>query len=318
MAEAALPCLLTMARLHGDPSPRALAAITAIRDQLLQVELPLAALPSLEPGAMAAAIKACNPDPQWRERVLRGMTLVAMFDGELSPEALKLLERTAEAFQVPATPVHSFRQVMQGHQQMVRFDLLRRSFVRQAMKATLRDEGFAAVMATLKVLSGHEDRAMLERFEGLRGYPPGSFGRAYASFIERNGFSFPGAPGGPPPPVFRHDCCHVLGGYGTTAAEEGAVVGFQAGFEQLDPFDVLMFVMAQFELGIGSSPFLPGEWHQLDPQRVFAGLAHGSQVNTDLISAIDPWDHFSDPLEEVRQRFSIPPRGREPEYPDGC
>ena len=80
----------------------------------------------------------------------------------------------------------------------------------------------------------------------------------------------PGALGGPPPPVFRHDCCHVLGGYGTTAAEEGGVIGFQAGF--------------QF----------------LDPDRVFAGLEHGS----------------SDPLEVVRDRFASPARGRSAEYPE--
>lgn len=35
-------------------------------------------------------------------------------------------------------------------------------------------------------------------------------------------------------------------------------MGFQAGFEHLDPFDVVMFAMAEFELGIGASPFIPG------------------------------------------------------------
>ena len=94
------------------------------------------------------------------------------------------------------------------------------------LEATIKAGGFSALTATLKVLSGHEDRAMRERFEGLKSYPTGSFGKAYADFIEINQFDFPGTPGGPPPPVFRHDCCHVLGGYGTTAAEEGAVLGF--------------------------------------------------------------------------------------------
>ena len=28
-----------------------------------------------------------------------------------------------------------------------------------------------------------------------------------------------------------------------------------------------------------------------------------------------PWDHFADPLELVRQRFNVLPRGREPEWP---
>lgn len=57
------------------------------------------------------------------------------------------------------------------------------------------------------------------------------------------------------------------------------------------------------------------ERRQLDPDRVFAGFEHGCHVNTDLIRNIDPWDHFSDPLEVVRDRFAIPARGRKAEYP---
>ena len=315
LAESGLSCLMTVARLGGEPSERAIAGICAIRDHLLQVDCDLQQRPSLTPAAMAQAVSACDPDPEWKERILRGMTLVAMFDGNPDPQTLSLLDAAAEAFGIDARPVNSYRNVMLDRQSIVRFDIARRGFLRQAIEATVRDGGLPAFVSTLKVLSGHEDRAMVERFQSLRDYPPGSFGKAYADFIERNDFAFPGALGGPPPPVFRHDCCHVLGGYGTTAAEEGGVVGFQAGFERLDPFDVIMFVMAEFELGIGVSPFIPGEWKQLDPDRVFAGLEHGSHVNTDLIRDIDPWDHFSDPLEVVRDRFAIPARGRSAEYP---
>lgn len=194
----------------------------------------MSALPSLEPEAMAA-----------------------MFDGEPSREALELLERTAKAFRVDAAPVISYRHVMHDRQALVRLDLVRRSFVRDAARATLRDGGLPMLAATLKVLSGHRDDSTLKRFQSLNDYPSGSFGKAYADFIRINQFSFPGDVGGPPVPVFRHDCCHVQGGY-------------------------------------------------------------GSHVNTDLIRDIDPWDHFADPLEMVRERFAIPARGRDPEYPQTC
>jgi hypothetical protein len=116
----------------------------------------------------------------------------------------------------------------------------------------------------------------------------------------------------------RHDCCHVLGGYGTTPSEECAVVAFQAGFEKADPFFILLFALVQFELGIGSSPFLPGMKHQADPDSVFAGLEHGSHVQVDLIGdpAWNPWDHFHAPIDDVRRMLAIPPRGREPIYPE--
>ena len=81
----------------------ALAGIRGIRDHLLKVDVDLNALPSLQPDAIAAAVMRCDPDPEWRERILRGMTLVAMFDGSPSP-ALALLEQTATDFQV--VPLH--------------------------------------------------------------------------------------------------------------------------------------------------------------------------------------------------------------------
>jgi hypothetical protein len=48
---------------------------------------------------------------------------------------------------------------------------------------------------------------------------------------------------------------------------------------------------------------------------MFAGIEHGSLVNTDLIKDIDPWDYFAEQLTAVRIKFNIQPRGQEPEYP---
>ena len=80
----------------------------------------------------------------------------------------------------------------------------------------------------------------------------------------------------------------------------------------------MLFGIAQFEIGIGASPFLPGMKGRADPERMFAALEHGAHVDVDLIGdpAFDPWQEFDRPLAEVRAKFEIPPRGREPEYPD--
>lgn len=314
---AGLAALMAVARCGGDPSPKALTAIRAVRDHLLQIELDLASLPSIGLAELASQLQAVDPDPQWRERILRGMTLVALLDGAPTPARQQLLADAAAAFAVDAAPVRSFAQVMDGKLNLLRLDIGRRGFVKAAMGATLQQEGLRGALGVARVVLGQEDRAMAARYQALRDYPQDSFGRAYAAFIDRNGFGFPGELGGPPPPVMHHDCCHVLGGYGTTPAEEGAVVGFQAGFERADPFYVLMFALAEFELGFGVSPFIAGQRGGLDPERIFAGMAHGAQVNTDLLAAVDPWDHFAEPLAAVRQRFNVVPRGREPEWPEG-
>ncbi|MCP9792227.1 TerB family tellurite resistance protein [Vulcanococcus limneticus Candia 3B3] len=316
LGEAGLAALMAVAHCaDAGPSPKALAAIRGVRDHLLRIELDLETLPSLDPIRVAERVRDVNPDPQWRERILRGMTLVALLDGEPNQAQLALLEASARAFGVDAAPVRTFRQLMAHQLALVRLDIGRRGFVAPALGATLRDEGLAGALGVARVLLGQGDPALAARYRALLDYPAGSFGQAYASFITHNGFSFPGEVGGPPPPVMHHDCCHVLGGYGTTAAEEGAVLGFQAGFERADPFYVLMFALAEFELGLGVSPFIPGQRDQLDVDRIFAGIEHGAQVNVDLLAGIDPWEHFVEPLALVRERFNVLPRGREPEYP---
>ncbi|WP_017299536.1 hypothetical protein [Nodosilinea nodulosa] len=308
--------LKAMASLHGTPSAKTMAAMTGVRDHLLHIDLDLESLEPLPPQELARRLIAIDSDPQWRERILRGMTLIAMFDGDPSADHLRLLSDTARAFGVDDAPVATYRRTMGKRLMLLRLDIARRSFLGAAVKTTLRQEGLPGALAIAKVLLGQEDKAMASRYRALAEYPEGSFGRAYADFILRNGFNFPGEVGGPPPPAMLHDCCHVLGGYGTTAKEEGGVVGFQAGFEKLDPFDVLMFVMAEFELGIGTSPYIPGEKNLLDPEYIFAGIEHGTHVNTDLLTDMNPWDYFADPLVDVRQRFNVLPRGREPEFAD--
>lgn len=314
LGQVALSGLMTVARLKGNPSSKTMAAIMAVRDHRIRVNIDLESLPSLQPQEVAQQLTAINNDPQWRERLLRGMTLVAMFDGDPSTEHLQLLQDMADAFGVDNAPVETYRRTMSERLLMLRLDIARRSFIKELFTVSFRQEGFRGAWASLKTILGKEDKETSSRYRKLIDYPEGSFGRAYADFILQNHFNFPGEVGGPPPPVMRHDCCHVLGGYGTTSGEEGGVIGFQAGFENLDPFNVLMFAMAEFELGIGVSPNIPGVRNQLDPERLFAGMEHGSHVNTNLLADVDPWDYFADPLEEVRQRFNVLPRGREAEY----
>jgi hypothetical protein len=296
------------------PHPKTMAVLRGVRDHLLGIDVDLETLDPLAPEEAGRQLDALGADPELRRRILRGMTLTALFEGEPSHDQLTLLERAAAAFGVDDLPVTTYRQVLEQRLLPLRLDIARRGFLRDAFQTTLRQQGPRGALAIVRVLLQQGDEAMAERHRALRRYPEGSFGRAYAAFIDRNGFSFPGEVGGPPPPVLLHDCCHVLGGYGTTAEEEGAVLGFQGGFERQDPFMVLMLVMAEYELGIGLSPFLSAETGQLDPERILAGMAHGRQVNADLITDLDPWLWFDRPLEAVRQHFHILPRGRDPVY----
>lgn len=304
IGRAGLGSLLAIASLEGPPSPIALRTITAIRDHLIHLPIPLENLAPLTQEQLATAV----PETEWRERILRGMTVVALLEQEPSAAQLQRLQSTAEALGIDGAPVQAFRHVLDHQLNLVRLDIARRSFQRGAALSYLRDEGIGGALQIARSLLQQEDPELAGRYRALAQFPAGSLGRAYLAFIDANGFSVPGELGGPPPPVVRHDCCHVLGGYGTSPVEECGVLGFQAGFGRNDPFFTILFALAQFQLGIGSSPVTAAETGQADPEAIFAGIEQGSSVTLDLIDDWDPWDDFDKPLETVRSLYGIPPR----------
>lgn len=304
IGRAGLGSLLAIAAEGGPPSPIALRTITAIRDHLIHLPIPLDSVERLDPAQLAAAV----PETEWRQRILRGMTVLALLEDSPGEARLAYLAATARALQIDDAPVQAFRHVLDHQFNLVRLDIARRGFQKGAAAAYLREEGPAGALQIARSLLKRQDPGLASRYRGLAELPEGSLGRAYLAFIDANGFSVPGEVGGPPPPVVRHDCCHVLGGYGTSASEECGVLGFQAGFGRNDPFFTILFALAQFQLGIGATPVTAAETGQADPELIFRGLEHGSSVNRDLISDWDPWDDFPQPLEEVRRRYGIRPR----------
>jgi hypothetical protein len=314
IARAGLGSLLSVANAGGPASDRALSVIRGVRDHILHAELDLDSLAPVNPTELAAAV----PELEWRERILRGMTVIALLDGEPTPARLEILTAAASELGVDAAPVEIFRNLLEEKFFHIRLDVARRSFIREAVKGYVGSEGIGGVTELAMSLLGIQNKELAGRYHALDDYPEGTFGRALATFVARNRFSYPGEIGGPPAPLMRHDCCHVLGGYGTTAAEECAVLSFQAGFEKADPFFVILFGLAQFEIGVRVSPFIPETANQADPTSMLAALEHGAQVNRDLIGdpTWDPWDHFTQPIEELRKQLNILPRGCEPKYPE--
>ena len=312
IARAGLGSLLTIAKTGGPASDRSLAVIRGVRDHILHVELDLNSLTAISPAHLAAAV----PEPEWRERILTGMTILALMDGKPTPERLEVLATTASVLGLATSPENTYRQLLEEKFLRIRLDVARRSFIPEAIKGYVGSQGLSGATELVETLLGIEDKALAARYHTLDDYPEGTFGRALADFVVRNRFAYPGEVGGPPAPLMRHDCCHVLGGYGTTAAGECAVLSFQAGFEKADPFFVILFGLAQFELGVRVSPFVPATSNQADPISMLAALEHGTQVNRDLIGdpAWDPWEHFAEPIDTLRAQLNILPRGHEPQY----
>ena len=309
-ARIALGALLGVAQFCAggsaiDPAER--RTIEAIRDHLAhQPQIDLDTLTPLSPDALADQLS----DPIWRARILRGMTVVALMDGQLSEERLAYLRHAARVLGEGDEVVNTYANLVHERMGLVRLDMARRGFIAGAVRDFLGRGRLQAAMDLAHYVLKQNDPAEAARYRALGDLPDGTLGQAYIQFINANGFSVPGEPGGPPGTLARHDCMHVLGGYGTTPAEEGGVAGLQAGMSRnSDPFFSILLVLAEFQLGRSVVPIETGDHqHDLDPEVLFDGVERGLQMNRNLIG---DWDLFADaavPVQELRQRYGIPPR----------
>src|SRR5262249_32176764 len=147
-----------------------------------------------------------------------------MIDGEAAPEEASVVESFAAGLGVDPRWVQTLRKLAEGHTLALRFDLARRIWVRDKMAEAWSQGGLRWLARTVAaMLNLKEDRALADRYRALAGYPAGSLGRAYADFVQRNGFQFPGEKGGGPEAIIFHDLTHVLSGYGTDPSGETQV-----------------------------------------------------------------------------------------------
>ena len=92
---------------------------------------------------------------------------------------------------------------------------------------------------------------------------------------------------------------------------------FRPDSKRKTPFFVMLFTLAQFELGVRVSPLLPGAKLGIDPRSDPGLVSNTAAPSTPTLigdPSWDPWDHFEKPIAEVRATLGIKPRGREPEY----
>ena len=177
-ARCALASLLGVAQFCAggpDLDPAERRTIEAIRDHLVhQPQIDLNTLKPLTPEAVAEQIT----DSIWRERILRGMTVVALMDGQLSEERLAYLRRAAAALGVGEAVVNTYANLVHERMHLVRLDMARRRL--------------EAAMQLARYVLKQSDPALAARYRALGDLPEGTLGHAYIQFITSNGFSVPG------------------------------------------------------------------------------------------------------------------------------
>lgn len=304
VARAGVRALRTIAAADGEIHDLERRFIAAVQRHILKTDLELDALAPIAPDELAREVPA-----PLRERVLHGCLLAALIDGEASAAELALLEDYAAALDVPGDAIASARGLVDHHLLRFRIDVMRRSFLGQRGADFVKRRGFRGLLTVAGNLLQIENPAMAARYRGLEALPPGTLGRGWWEFMQKNRFAFPGEKGAGPEPIVFHDCLHVLAEYDTTDIEETQIAAFQAGTMKRDAIYGLLFPLAQFHLGISITPVTEPERGVIDPERWIAAFVRGTKTTVELATAWQPWDDFERPIAELRAAYRIEPRG---------
>ena len=299
-----LRALKTVAIANGEFHPLEQHFIHAVQNHILKTNLPAAALSPISPEELASIVT----DSASQQDILHGCILVSIIDGEPTMAQTQTINEFAQALNIQDDALKTLHHLNEHHLNIVRFDVIRNSFVGSKLVKELQAKGLGTLLATAKALLGQEDSALADRYCQLEHYPSNSLGKAYFDYMRQNGFALPGEKGGAPEIAVKHDCIHVLADYGTTVEEKVQAAGFQAAFLDRAPFWELLFVILEFHLGVQITPNAEPEKGKVDSELLLNAFERGSYVTTNLFDNLDPWAMFDQPLEEVRRLYNIPPR----------
>ncbi len=304
IARAGVRALKTVILADGELHELERGYIDAVQRHILHTEFDLDALDTIDGKELASLV----PPGDFRERILRSAVMAALIDTEASPAELAVIEDFAAALEVDAAPVRDLQRLVDQRLTLFRFDIVRRSFIGKRFEQHLATKGVRGLAQLAAAFAGFENDSIAARYRALKSLPEGTLGRGYHDFIDRNGFGMPGEKNGAPEPIVFHDCVHVLAEYDTTPGEEVSVVGFQAGFQNYDPFFTMLFVVAQFHLGVRISPVAGTTKLAIDPDAMTRAFVRGTACTRDLSDGWDPWEDFGTPVTVLRERYNIVPR----------
>lgn len=310
---AVLRALKTVAMADGNFAMKEQAMLVASAE-LLGVDAEPRDLPTVSAAELAAAVVG----PSARVVALKACLVMAIVDGQISPEEWKVLSAFRGALAIDEAQLHSFHELVHRHRQLSMHEFQRRLAAPQ--RGTLyASEGWQGVMQffpqdVLSAALAHGSSAAREnaelglRYRQLGNLPDGTLGRELWRYYREREFAFAGEAGNVPETLVHHDIIHIISGYDSDFEGELQTLAFTAGMRQEDPFSALFLVLLQFTAGFKVAPgeSVVGARVLFDPERVLQALERGRGTAVDFSQKHDFWDVMAQPIPDLRERFGVP------------
>jgi len=307
-----LRAMKTIASAAGPIGPAQRGLMEAAKKIILRVDADIDTLPPVTPAELAAGF----PGSELRQQFANGMLVMAVADGVPAPETLAKVEAFGAALGITSPVLADLRLLAEQHMLLFKLDFLRRGHIADIMKNELHNRGLLGFAKSVLGMRGlMEDPALAARYRAWEKLPEGTLGRGLIDFYNKHGFSVPGERNGFPEAGLYHDFSHLLGGYSTEPEGEIEVASFTAGYKRERPFYVVLFVVLIFSTGVNMRP-TPDDFVTVGllgkpgmAERMLAAIERGSKVTQDLSDNWDYWAWIELPIDEVRRRLNILPKG---------
>jgi hypothetical protein len=302
--EPVIRAMVGAADVEDGPTDEQLAVIGALAQGYFEVEFGTPLTEPLPPGATAEAIA----DPAARRRLRELLVLVELCRHPVSAAQARRVDEYCAALGESGPGLVIVRDLVERSRAAAAADYMR--FFGGEVATPMREQQLA------ERYSGdldEPDPELAARLRALADLGPGTLGRAYVEFYERNGFDLPGIGPRMPAVFVSHDMCHVIGGYEPVAIDEIALGAMQLGMTDSDAH----WLQFLGNLGVHEAGYLDGGGTLVPkegclarpgaPETVAHAFWRGARCTGDF-TTIDHLARAHEPLAEVRASFGIPPR----------
>lgn len=270
-------------------------------------------------GFDAATFLAADPSPAVREHAVNLLVLAEFANRELASTEAVDVDRFAATVGVHSTFVHDARYLADGHRAILYADLQRQSWYATETKREIGAGRLVELVGSKLAYTGLvADEPIARRWRGLADMPEGSWGREVAEFYRRYAFPFPGERHGIYEIGARHDFVHVLTDYEASPEGELDVFAFiAAAMPDARGLSLLAVTLGIFQNGairrvMGKRVRIARTNTLGDPGATLRwadAFRRGRACGTDVMGGIDHFALAPLPLDEVRSRLNVIPKG---------
>lgn len=265
------------------------------------------------------------PEASKRLELIELLASLELLCNPISPGLHAAVTHWAAALAIESDSLLLIRDLALHHQRRATRAWYRLSWFGQqalAKPSQLSELAGHGVMAI--ALTFEPDPREASRWRGLADCPPGSLGRSLFQLLDREGVGFPGEPGATHPTLALHDWIHVITGCPMSPLGEIATAAYIAAASRssaatlafLGTISIFEASLLDYHVDL-SAPDCPAEMPRYAGalstpgavEQVAQAIQTGRLCPIDPLIDVDYFQHASECLQTVRQRWQLPPEG---------